>query len=69
LSDITQPTLVIVGTEDAFTPAADSLIVVEKIPGAWVVQIPDARHGLMYQYPDKFNRIVSTFLQTASMNK
>ena len=37
----------------------------EKILAAWLVQIRDAGHGLMYQYPDKINRIVTTFLQTA----
>jgi pimeloyl-ACP methyl ester carboxylesterase len=64
LSNITQPTLIIVGTEDIFTPAGNSLMIVEKIPSAWLIQIKDAGHGLMNQYPDKFNRIVSTFLET-----
>lgn len=64
LSNITQPTLIIVGTEDIFTPAANSLMIVDKIPSAWLVQIRDAGHGLMNQYPNQFNRIVSTFLET-----
>ncbi len=64
ISKITQPTLVIVGTNDVYTPAANSLMIASKIPGAWLVQIRDAGHGLMYQYPDEFSRIVSTFLQT-----
>jgi pimeloyl-ACP methyl ester carboxylesterase len=66
LSNITQPTLVIVGTEDIWTPAANSLMIAEKIPGAWLVQLGDAGHGLMYQYPGKFSKVVSTFLQTVS---
>jgi pimeloyl-ACP methyl ester carboxylesterase len=65
LSTITKPTLVIVGTEDIFTPAPNSLMIVNKIPSSWLVQIRDAGHGLMNQYPDEFNRIVSTFLETA----
>jgi pimeloyl-ACP methyl ester carboxylesterase len=65
LSSITQPTLVIVGTKDIFTPAGNSLMIVDKIPAAWLVQIKDAGHGLINQYPDQFNRIVSTFLETA----
>jgi pimeloyl-ACP methyl ester carboxylesterase len=56
--------LVIVGTEDIFTPAANSLMIVDKIPSAWLVQIRDAGHGLMNQYPNQFNRMVSTFLET-----
>jgi pimeloyl-ACP methyl ester carboxylesterase len=66
LSNITQPTLVIVGTDDIWTPAANSLMIVEKIPAAWLVQIRDAGHGLMYQYPDKFNRVLMTFLENNS---
>ncbi|CAN5513300.1 alpha/beta hydrolase [soil metagenome] len=66
LSNINQPTLVIVGTDDIWTPAANSLLIAEKIPGAWLVQIRDAGHGLMYQYPDKFSKVVSTFLQTVT---
>ena len=66
LSRITQPTLVIVGTDDIWIPATNSLMIAEKIPGAWLSQIRDAGHGLMYQYPDKFNKVISTFLQTVS---
>ena len=66
LSKITQPTLVIVGSDDIWTPAANSLMIAEKIPGAWLFQIRDAGHGLMYQYPDKFSKVISAFLQTVS---
>ena len=66
LSKITQPTLVIVGTDDMWTPPANSLMIAEKIPGASLVQIKGAGHGLMYQFPDKFSKVVSTFLQIAS---
>lgn len=44
-------------------PAGNSLMIVDKIPVAWLVQIRDAGHGLMNQYPDQFNKIVSTFLE------
>jgi pimeloyl-ACP methyl ester carboxylesterase len=62
LSDITQPTLVIVGMDD--DPAPDSLILAEGIPGSWLIRIRDAGHGLMYQHPDEFNRVLLTFLET-----
>ena len=61
ISNITQPTLVIVGTDDA--PLQDALMLARRIPGSWVVQIRDAEHGLMYQYPSEFNRAVITFLE------
>jgi len=64
LSNINKPTLVIVGTDDVIRPPANSLILAEKIPGAWLVQINGGGHGLMWQYPDKFSRIVLTFLET-----
>jgi pimeloyl-ACP methyl ester carboxylesterase len=65
LTKISKPTLVITGTEDVAVPAANSLIIVEKIPGSWLVQIKGGGHGLMYQYPEQFSKIVKTFLETA----
>ena len=62
LSSITQPTLVIVGTDDDAAP--DSLTLAEGIPGSWLIRIRDAGHGLMYQHPDEFNRILMTFLES-----
>lgn len=62
LGNIASPTLVIVGTDDLFTPSANSVNIVQDIPGAWLVQIKDAGHGLMYQYPEIFNQAVLGFL-------
>jgi len=62
ISKIIQPTLIITRTDDVIAPAANSLILVDKIPGAWLVQLKDAGHGLMYQYPEKLGRIVLIFL-------
>jgi pimeloyl-ACP methyl ester carboxylesterase len=62
LTNVTQPTLIITGTEDVAIPAANSLILADKIPGAWLVQIKGAGHGLMYQFPEKFTTIIETFL-------
>ena len=64
LSSITQPTLVIVGTDDDAAP--DSLTLAEGIPGSWLIRIRDAGHGLMYQHPDEFNTILMTFLGSVS---
>ena len=63
LPNISIPTLIITGTEDVAVPAANSLILVQKIPTAWLVQIERAGHGLMYQYPEQFSQIVRTFLE------
>jgi pimeloyl-ACP methyl ester carboxylesterase len=64
LSKISVPTLVITGTEDIDVPVANSFIITSKIPGSWLVQIKGAGHGLMQQYPEKFARILQTFLTT-----
>ena len=66
LAKIGKPTLAITGTDDdAYMPHANSLIIAEKIPGTWLVQIKDAGHAVMPQYPEKINKILQTFLSTA----
>jgi pimeloyl-ACP methyl ester carboxylesterase len=66
LTKISQPTLIITGTKDVAVPVANSLILAQKIPGAWLVQIKGGGHGLVYQYPDIFDKVVQTFLSTTT---
>ena len=47
---------------DFIESMANSLMLAEKIPGAWLVQIKGGGHGVMYQYPEKLSRIVLKFL-------
>jgi hypothetical protein len=47
---------------------ANDLIIAQMIPGAWLVQIKDAGHGLMYQYPEKLSMVLRTFLTTTTPN-
>ena len=54
------------GTEDVAVPANNSLIIAQKIPGAWLVQIKEAGHGLMYQYPEQLSTVLQTFLTTTA---
>ena len=61
-SVIVQPTLVLIGTEDIITTPKDALSLIEKIPLVSLIQIKDAGHGWMYQYPEKFTKVVQTFL-------
>ena len=63
ISNIRIPTLIIVGTDDVATLPIDSVKLAQKIPGAWLIQIKDAGHGLMYQYPVKFSKIIQVFLE------
>ncbi|HET7389596.1 MAG TPA: alpha/beta hydrolase [Nitrososphaeraceae archaeon] len=61
LATITKPTLVITGTEDITSPPANSILIADKIPGAWLVQIRGGGHGVMFQYPQQFTSILETF--------
>jgi pimeloyl-ACP methyl ester carboxylesterase len=62
LSNMTKPTLIIVGTDDIVRPPANSIMLAEKIPGAWLVQLKGGGHGVMFQYPQQFASILETFL-------
>ena len=67
LAKTARPTLVITGTDDNnYQPHVNSLKIVEKIPGAWLVQIKDAGHAVMDQYPEEIGKILNTFLSTIS---
>jgi pimeloyl-ACP methyl ester carboxylesterase len=54
--------LVVAGTEDITSPPANSVMMAERIPGAWLVQIRGGGHGLMFQFPNEFSEILDTFL-------
>ncbi len=64
LTGMTHPAMIITGTKDVAVPANNSLILTNKIPGAWLIQVKDAGHGLMFQYPQEFTAIVETFLNS-----
>ena len=67
LAKLAKPTLVITGTDDnMYQPHVNSLKIVEKIPGAWLVQIEDAGHAVMDQYPEEIAKILNTFLSSTS---
>jgi pimeloyl-ACP methyl ester carboxylesterase len=69
LAKIAKPTLVITGTDDNFyIPHENSLILTEKIPGAWLVQIKNAGHAVMDQYPAEIGKILNTFLSATNLN-
>ena len=66
---LAKPTLIITGTDDNnYMPHGNALILAGKIPGAWLVQIKDAGHAVMNQYPAEIGKILNTFLSTTSTN-
>ncbi len=69
LAKLDKPTLVITGTDDnKYVPHVNSLKIVEKIPGAWLVQIKNAGHAVMDQYPEEIGKILNTFLSTTAQS-
>ena len=62
LHEITAPTLVVVGDEDA-PPVFDAVeLLMEKVPHARKAVIHDAAHLPNLEHPDEFNHIVLDFL-------
>jgi pimeloyl-ACP methyl ester carboxylesterase len=67
LAKLDKPTLVITGADDnKYVPHVNSLKIAEKIPGAWLVQIKNAGHAVMDQYPEEMGKIMNTFLSTTA---
>jgi 3-oxoadipate enol-lactonase len=62
LSRIDVPTMVMVGNQDILTPRGDSEELAERIPGAELVVISGAAHGLMVEHASTVNRILLSFL-------
>ena len=62
LSAVRVPALVIVGNQDILTPRGDSEELAERIPGAELVVISGAAHGLMVEHATTFNRVLNEFL-------
>lgn len=63
LAEIGAPTLVIVGREDVSTPPALARELSDSIPGARLEIIPDANHLANLDQPERFNAILSRFLE------
>ena len=64
LPEISQPTLIVTGTEDASTPPGNADILAQQIRGSQLVRFEEAGHGLMYQHPLELSRIVKEFLRS-----
>lgn len=63
LGEIRSPVLFVVGEEDEVTPADRSRMAVSRMGGpAWLAVFANAGHGLMFQAPEDFARVVLDFL-------
>jgi pimeloyl-ACP methyl ester carboxylesterase len=62
IGSIACPVLVIAADQD-YTPLALKEAYVAKIPGAKLVVVPDSRHALPVEKPQRFNAVLRTFLE------
>lgn len=65
LTNITCPTLVVVGNQDILTPRGDAEEIASLIPTAELVVISGGAHGLIIEHATTFNRILLDFLRRA----
>lgn len=62
LTEVEVPTLVVVGSEDEFTPLAAARLIADSVTGAELVVVDGAGHLPNLERPDAFNRAVEEFL-------
>ena len=65
LAGITQPTLVVNGSNDILVPTVNSYLLAGHISNAQLIIYPDANHGFLFQYPHEFAAEVNKFLGAA----
>ncbi|QMU79097.1 alpha/beta fold hydrolase [Streptacidiphilus sp. PB12-B1b] len=65
LPDIAAPTLVIHGADDLLNPAANAPLLADRIPGARLELIPQARHAYFEEFRALAGPLVLDFLTTA----
>jgi pimeloyl-ACP methyl ester carboxylesterase len=64
LSALDLPTLIIVGSEDQFTPVADAVLMHETIRNSTLVILEGASHMTNMEQPEAFNHALQKFLSS-----
>jgi 3-oxoadipate enol-lactonase len=62
LTAVTVPTVVVVGSEDSFTPVPDAQLIVDGVPGAELVVVDGAAHLPNLERPEEFNAALQRLL-------
>jgi pimeloyl-ACP methyl ester carboxylesterase len=62
LKEITQPALVVNGSDDIVVPTINSYILQQNLLNAELILFPDSNHGSHFQFTDSFNRYATDFL-------
>lgn len=67
LGEINAPTLIVTGDQDTTVPPPVQRRLVEGIPGARQVVVPEAGHAVIVDHPDEFNQTLLSFLAEQSL--
>jgi pimeloyl-ACP methyl ester carboxylesterase len=62
LAAISQPTLIVSGSDDTMLPISNAYFMFKHISNAQLLLYPDAGHGAIFQYPQRFVSHVDLFL-------
>src|SRR6202051_1728541 len=62
LKTITQPTLIVNGSNDVNIPTVNSFIMRQNMPNAQLIIYPDSNHGAHHMYPELFVEHATLFL-------
>jgi pimeloyl-ACP methyl ester carboxylesterase len=67
LPEITVPTLILVGSDDEFTPVSDAEFMHQRIPNSKMIVIDGTGHMPNLESPGEFNRAVAEFAKTLAL--
>jgi pimeloyl-ACP methyl ester carboxylesterase len=62
LGAIEQPVLIVSGGDDTMLPASNAYFMFKHLKNAQLILYPDAGHGALFQYPERFVRHANFFL-------
>jgi len=62
LARVQQPTLIIAGQDDGFTPLASSRLMATTLPHAELLVVPGTSHTAPLEAPETFERAITTFI-------
>ena len=69
VSDISVPTLILVGNQDVMTPAKFSEYLHDRIPKSTLYTIDRAGHSVMLEQADEFNTRIKEWMRSIILNQ